>query len=33
MEEVDVAIVGGGPGGMSAGASIGIADENLKIKV
>lgn len=32
-ENLDVAIVGGGPGGLSAGACASLADSHLKIKV
>ncbi len=33
LEDVDVAVVGGGPGGLSAGVSMSIADPSLKIRV
>ena len=32
-EDLDVAIVGGGPGGLSAGVCASLADSDLKIKV
>lgn len=32
-EDLDVAIVGGGPGGLSAGVCASLADSHLKIKV
>ena len=31
--DADVAIVGGGPGGLAAGVALGIADPGLRIKV
>ena len=33
LEEVDVAVIGGGPGGLSAGVSMSIADPSLRIRV
>ena len=33
MEEVDVAVIGAGPGGLAAAVSLSIADPSLKIKV
>lgn len=33
LEEVDVAVIGGGPGGLSAGVSMSIADPTLRIRV
>ena len=33
MEYVDVAIIGGGPGGLSAGVAVSIADPSLAIRV
>lgn len=32
-EDLDVAIIGGGPGGLSAGVCISLADPDLNIKV
>ena len=33
MEDVDVAVIGGGPGGLAAAACVHIADPSLRIKV
>ena len=33
MESLDVAVVGGGPGGLAAAACVHVADPSLRIKV